>query len=287
MPLATASPCTSRATSFSNSNSRTHSPMAQISRCQSPCISPFLSGNGWLNRQDDTTVYTEYTNTKRITDPEFCLEYIWSESSKLSGRGDSPATKAFLCDDLIGQKYLAYLIPTSHHLVLVRMDLSNNNRLIFGTVYVLTAKDAVPMLDLHMMAVLEPAGHVQLYSGPARIAKVHVGGVSAELASSAAMRFQSPFPRRSSLLPHATDTPRFEEHFLSPVHPTLETRQARMMHSTLFGSDVDHSLVGLLDAVGDRFTLQYLDGTYHRVSLPSFASSPLVHSCLNAFRQVR
>lgn len=265
--------------------------MAQISRCQSPCVSPFYSGSGWLNRgvtnESLPFIQTDYTSTKQTINPQFCLEHVWSESVKSSGRGDcypsAVASKAFLCDDLVGQRYIAYLIPTNNQLVLVRMDLSNNNQLIFGTMYSLTAKDAIVVPDLHMVAILEPMGHVQLYSGPVRIAKVHVGGVSAELGASPGItRFKSPFPRRSSLLPHATDTPRFDEHLLSPVHPATDVR--RLLHSTLLTTD--HSLAGLLDNVGDRFTLRYSDGTYHRVSLPPLASSPLVHSCLNVLRQV-
>lgn len=44
-------------------------------------------------------------------------------------------------------------------------------------------------------------------------------------------------------------------------------------------------LNGLRDAIGDRLTLQYSDGTYYRIALPTLASTTLVEKCLNALRQ--
>lgn len=45
------------------------------------------------------------------------------------------------------------------------------------------------------------------------------------------------------------------------------------------------TLNGLRDAIGNRFTLQYSDGTYYRVTLPSLASTPLIENCINVLRQ--
>lgn len=45
------------------------------------------------------------------------------------------------------------------------------------------------------------------------------------------------------------------------------------------------ALNGLRDAVGNRFTLQYSDGTYYRVTLPPLASTPLIENCINVVRQ--
>lgn len=55
------------------------------------------------------------------------------------------ATKAFLCNDLVGQQYLAYLVPVRVILVLIKINLTNDNNLIFGTSYCIIAKDAVPI----------------------------------------------------------------------------------------------------------------------------------------------
>lgn len=45
-------------------------------------------------------------------------------------------------------------------------------------------------------------------------------------------------------------------------------------------------LDGLSDAIENRITLKYSDGTFYRITLPSLATSPLVESCLIALRQV-
>lgn len=136
-----------------------------------------------------------------------------------------------------------------------------------------------------------------LYSGPTKIGKLHVGGVSAEFsASPCVMRnipsyFKSPFPRRSSLLPNANimSAPKFDEHLLSPVHPAPKDNRSNLLHSTLLdpfsSSDSSNNLTGLRDAVADRITLQYSDNTLYRISLPTLASGTLVESCLNALRQ--
>lgn len=311
LPLATGSPYSSKATSLSSlispMGSRAHSPMAQISRCQSPCASPVFGGSGWHNRasnlHDDTLAGTQMDNSAMIkqTNPEYCFELIWSENTSKSNlsSGSGQASKAFLSTDMVGQKYLCYLLPHKLQLILVRMDLTNDNNLIFGTSYFLTAKDAVPIVDLNMIAILDASCHVMLFSGPTKIGKLHVGGVSAELsASPLIMRnipsyFKSPYPRRSSLLPNAcsSSVPKFDEHLLSPVAPIASGKESRnVFHSTMFGDpymsgDSNNNLVGLRDPVADRITMQYSDNTFYRISLPRLASGTLVEDCLNALRQ--
>lgn len=51
------------------------------------------------------------------------------------------------------------------------------------------------------------------------------------------------------------------------------------------GEPSKSQLCGLRDAIYNRLSLQYTDGTYYRVTLPILASSPLVERCLNALRQ--
>lgn len=54
----------------------------------------------------------------------------------------------------------------------------------------------------------------------------------------------------------------------------------------LFVEDSSKSyLIGLRDTVRNRVTLEYTDGTYYRIALPTLASSSLVESCLKSFRQ--
>lgn len=53
----------------------------------------------------------------------------------------------------------------------------------------------------------------------------------------------------------------------------------------VLGEPIKSHLWGLRDAIHNRLTLQYTDGTYYRVTLPALASSPLIDRCLNALRQ--
>lgn len=95
--------------------------------------------------------------------------------------------------------------------------------------------------------------------------------------------------------------PHFDEHLLSPVMPSDNSRKTKIIQvpfqtgiikfvPELFNleSFLDlHKafLNGLRDPIENRFTLQYSDGTYYRITLPSVASSPLVESCINVLRQ--
>lgn len=53
----------------------------------------------------------------------------------------------------------------------------------------------------------------------------------------------------------------------------------------LAGEPIKSQLCSLRDSIYNRLTLQYIDGTYYRVTLPTLASSPLIDRCLNALRQ--
>lgn len=56
-----------------------------------------------------------------------------------------PATKVFLCDDLTGQNYLCYLLPSKQQLSMVKLDFSSCENFIFGVFTSISAKDAVPV----------------------------------------------------------------------------------------------------------------------------------------------
>lgn len=56
-----------------------------------------------------------------------------------------PASKVFLCDDLTGQNYFCYLLPTKLQLCMVKIDVSNSGSFIFGVFTSMSAKDAVPV----------------------------------------------------------------------------------------------------------------------------------------------
>lgn len=91
--------------------------------------------------------------------------------------------------------------------------------------------------------------------------------------------------RRSSLLPHCQPVdPKFDEHLLSPVLPAAPSQMPRSSQFNFEGTSRS-VLSGLIDAIENRITLKYSDGTYYRITLPALASSSLVESVLNAFRQ--
>lgn len=59
------------------------------------------------------------------------------------GDGVGPASKVFLGDDLTGQWYLYYLLPSKSVLSLVRFDFTNTNTFLFGIFTSISAKDAI------------------------------------------------------------------------------------------------------------------------------------------------
>ncbi|XP_068085818.1 anaphase-promoting complex subunit 1 isoform X2 [Anabrus simplex] len=231
--------------------------------------------------------------------PEICLEHIWTENmgvTKELGRG-GPATRVFLSTDLVGQLYLCYLIPASHHLYVARVERSNEEqRLIFGVVNSIPAKDTVSLPELHMIAVLEYSGGVVLYSGLSLVGKVHVAGIPSALATSSYLAyFSSPFPKRSSMMassrpPSAMEPAPFDDelHLLSPVAPParLLMEEETDMEGLAVSVQRQGQLSGLRDAVENRFTLVLSDGSLFRISLPELCSSPLVLASVNVLKHV-
>ncbi|KAK5650992.1 hypothetical protein RI129_002021 [Pyrocoelia pectoralis] len=316
----TSSPFSSRPAStnqfhlHSSQQSRSHSPMAAISRCQSPTVSPLLGSNPWFPKSRyNTSLRFGNSNISMVSstsqldakedyyhvNPLLCFDHIWSDNLIATDcLNIGPASKVFLSDDLVGRSYLCYLIPLRSQLSMVRMETTNSKSIVFGILTSVSAKDAVPIPHLHMMAILEHNGSIVLYSGLTMVGKLHVGGVLAQhIPSPCALRtfaqFNSPFPKRSTLLPQygtPKSDPHFDEHLISPVLPTSTPTQADLaliLDPYKLNTDSEKiQLNGLRDPVADRITLQYTDGTYYRITLPSMASFTLVENCLNALRQV-
>ncbi|XP_014288938.1 anaphase-promoting complex subunit 1 [Halyomorpha halys] len=220
--------------------------------------------------------------------PELCLEYLWTDSISPSQRRDSErdgaAKKAFLTRDILDQEYLAYL--TGHSLVLVRLGVTNTDESLVGTVTRIQARDAASIESSKMLAVLEPnSGSVMLYTGTLAVGKLHIAGVSAELASSsylssvsAAPTVNSPFPKRSSLLSSTKlGDALFDDtavHLLSPVTQVFSDTH----------SPTRDQVRGLRDSLGARFTLEFSNGVMFRFTLPEFGSSPLVKRCVEVLK---
>ncbi|CAH0559464.1 unnamed protein product [Brassicogethes aeneus] len=283
--------------------SRSLSSMATISRCQSPAASSV--GSPWMPQRSriSTSALLEkcqilpnnnsfFDSSKTMShlrsNPTICLDYLWTDNySTQDGALAGPATKVFFSEDYTGQWYLCYILLARYQLSIVKVDFtSNSSQMSFGMLTSISAKDAVPIPHLHMLAILEHTGNVTLYSGLTAVGKLHLGGTLVEHTPSPYIRKNlDQFPKRSSLLPHCSQVdPQFDEHLFSPVLPPTSAPRTTIK----FNFDVPSSkttLVSLTDAIENRLTLKYSDGTYYRIALPNLASSPLVESCLVVIRQ--
>ncbi|XP_074033388.1 anaphase promoting complex subunit 1 isoform X2 [Leptinotarsa decemlineata] len=292
----------SKGSNLGPAHARSQSSMAVVSRCQSPAVSsygsPWPTANSKLNvmmNSDLSKSYFDYSKTVSYlrSTPAICLDYLWTDNySVQEPNSAAPASKVFFIDDLVGQRYLCYILTSRSQLSIVKVDFSGPN-IVFGMLTSMSAKDAVPIPQLHMLAILEHSGNVSLYSGLMIVGKLHIGGTLAQHTPSPCIRRRtpqftySPYPRRSSLLPHLKSTdPKFDEHLISPVLPNFASRNP-VLQMTF--PEVDNQKVllnGLMDAIENRMTLKYSDGTFYRITLPSLASTSLVESCLTTLRQI-
>ncbi|KAG7200866.1 hypothetical protein KM043_003229 [Ampulex compressa] len=327
------SPFGSRTTSYTTScsggpspsqqqqqHSRSQSPMATISRCQSPthsAFSPLLgaSSNSIIHNtrlhQIVMTTALSHTHNSPITScnsvqlqdvvapskplyPEICLDHVWTENVGIPKEGISGrASKVLLTSDLVGQSYLGYLVPNRSQLFLVRLEKTNKQQqIIFGMVTSIIAKDAVSLPSMQLIATMDLSNAVVLYSGVTCIGKVHIAGIISNLTGcnyflpSINPKLGSPFPRRSSLISQNVGTSqeiKFEEalHLLSPVGGNC-ARPPILLENSL----IDTNLTALKEAVGNKVTLEYGTKNYFRITLPPSSTSPLVTRCLQTLRSV-
>ncbi|XP_044258257.1 anaphase-promoting complex subunit 1 [Tribolium madens] len=289
-------------------HSKSHSSMATISRCQSPATSSI--GSPWLQRASrlNTSIpsaanyyvsnnFSFFDSSKPMsylhTTPIICLDHLWTDPNLTQDDNiSSSASKVFLCDDLTHQWYLCYILPVKCQLCLVQIDFSDPNNIRFGMMNSISAKDAVPIPVCHMLAVLEQNGNVSLYSGLTLVGKLHIGGTLVQHTPSPYVRrnlaqFNSPFPRRSSLLPHCLQLdPKFDEHLLSPVLPETTNVSNILQLNFQHESNLPKAVLnGLRDPIENRITLRYSDGTYYRITLPPLTAHPLIENCVMALKQ--
>ncbi|GJQ69220.1 putative complex, subunit [Trypoxylus dichotomus] len=281
----------SAASAISQIPSRAQSPMASISRSHTPGATI-------------THEITYFDNSQiSFANPDLCLEHIWTDTMNITTGEMSlncAASKVFLVDDMVGQSFLCYLLPTGPQLCLVKAEIVGDN-VTFGMMTSVGAKDAIDIPSLHMLAVLEHSGNVVLYSGLNVVGKLHIGGVLPQHIPSPNVvqnmkQFNSPFPRRSSLLPTCGPSVpdiKFDEHLLSPVLPSVPlARNTNAIHLAFqseglntLGDSTKIQLTNLRDPIENRITLQYSDGTYYRINLPLLATSKLVENAINALRE--
>ncbi|KAK9884562.1 hypothetical protein WA026_007405 [Henosepilachna vigintioctopunctata] len=274
-------------------HSKSQSSMATISRCQSPMTSATSSPQmsmlssvinpSQIHERSQSIFDSSRSMISMKQYPLICLDYVWTEPNTSGG----PASKIFICDDLAGQSYFCYI--ASSKLFMVKADFSTSN-IIFGSINSISAKDATPLPHLRMLAILEHNNNVSLYSGMSVIGKMHVSGTLVKhTPTPCERRFQSqinsPFPRRSSMLPNCNQVdPQFDENLFSPVLPHSSSKPSKIFQITL-NPEESVTLIGLRDPIENRLTLHYSDGTFFRIMLPLLATSPLVENCLNVLKQ--
>ncbi|XP_058810342.1 anaphase-promoting complex subunit 1 isoform X2 [Phymastichus coffea] len=306
--------------SFSSQHlSRSHSPMATISRCQSP-TNPMFSGmnnssiacypmyskthqailatsSGPSEHSDiildgRNNQYSDYMLTATIK-PELCLEHVWTENPRTFKDGDfERASKVFLTTDLLGQVYFCYLIRNQSRLFLARIEKSNDpNQIILGMLYSVTAKDAISLQELKMIVVIETNNNISLFSGMSLVGKLHIPSNTHNIIGNTSLSsnlysqiLQSPYPRRSSLIsPTKSSTPelRFDEgvHLLSPVQGTCS-------HNVIDYSFYDGSNVILKNTILNKIIIECGSCKYFKISLPIFKASPLVSKCLQTLQSI-
>lgn len=299
-------------------HSRSQSPMATISRCQSPthsAFSPLLSApassiihhtrlqqmtsvlnhtqNSLLGSCSNIQLQDVISSSKPLY-PEICLDHVWTENVGIpKDITSSRASKVFLSSDFVGQNYLCYLVPHRSQLFLVRLEKTNKQQqIIFGMVTNIIAKGAVNIPNLHIIAIMDLSNGVVLYSGVTCIGKLHVTGILPNLTgcnyflSNINHKLGSPFPRRSSLISQnctISHDIKFEEelHLLSPVGGNC-ARPPILLENPL----VETNFLILKEAVGNKITLEYGSKNYFRITLPTSSTSPLVTKCLQTLRGV-
>ncbi|XP_074644686.1 anaphase-promoting complex subunit 1-like [Tubulanus polymorphus] len=234
--------------------------------------------------------------------PDICLEQIWMEpTSRNSG---SRAKKCFISTDLCGQTFLC-MLTNRQDLKCVKFEASNDqSQLIFGSIYNIQAKDAIPLESLSMLLVLDSDSSLILYSGIKKVNKIHLMGAPCPSLSTSMTAgrpslsaLQSPFSKgvmTSSRPASALDVRIDDElpiNMLSPVPTEINESSQSLLNSSSLTEEFPFlntlsTIHCLRDPVDKRFTLEMGNGTLLRTSLPSLSTSPIVSLCLEAIKQV-
>lgn len=88
-----------------------------------------------------------------------------------------------------------------------------------------------PPQRMNLIVALDQCGTLVLYTGTHFVGKVHIGGVLSNLATLENFNSSGQFPKRSSLLPTASQETEFDEdlHMLSPVTPVLNYQKSMFL----------------------------------------------------------
>ncbi|GFO33512.1 anaphase-promoting complex subunit 1, partial [Plakobranchus ocellatus] len=240
--------------------------------------------------------------------PNICMELIWTEAAPPIRDGQlGKASKAFLTEDLCGQQFLCFLVPYKQQLRCLKFEESNDgSQLIFGSVSCLHAKDATPIESQRMLLVLEVSGVLVLYSGVVKMSQVHIpvlpmGSGSISVLRSATTPMGSPTRGgevfTSSRPPSAMDA-RFDEQMthISPVSANLEDSTGPLSSPLGPGglgggaggmvTPGNSFIQNLRDNVGNKFSVELLNGSMFRTELPVMTDSPGIDLSLRCLKHL-
>nr|XP_039261874.1 anaphase-promoting complex subunit 1-like [Styela clava] len=279
-----------------NYPSHTFSPLHQSSHFRSP--------SGPISHESLCLNESVHESAEPLR-PEICLEHVWSENVVGTREGLSVgcATKAFLSEDVCGQKFLVYYIDNLRQLRLVKYGLTNDkSQFIFGAVVTYPARDATQLKDLNMIALLDMVGNVILYTGTVKMVKMHVTGVPmSSLSLSHGLRNPTP----SLGTPQPVSTPAHpsrpgsvlgnleEVNLLSPVPELAFSGDTDISLLTLdehpftnIGQSSSSAIISLPQVVGSSLFLEVSNGSYYKSDIPQLFTTTLIETCLKALHQV-
>ncbi|XP_069957197.1 anaphase-promoting complex subunit 1 isoform X2 [Cherax quadricarinatus] len=279
--------------------------MAMLSRTQSPSVfggqnlrlamspSPSRSPGPRTPRSSQYTSLNETLTEPEPLVPDICLDHLWTDHSL------ARATKAFLTEDSVGQKYLCLMLSQAGMLRCIKYDYTNDkSSLIFGSIASVIAKDALPVKALHMMIVVDGSSSVSLYTGPVHVSRINLCGLPtfnsslfrdfSSLNISSRLHSPSTTPlRRSSLFTSSRPSSSLDAKFEVGLSPVI-TEKSHMDGS--FTDDpslpLSSSIVSLRDPSDTKVTLEHANGNFYRITLPEIASSPVVKHSLAALKYV-
>lgn len=225
--------------------------------------------------------------------PDICLDHLWTDHSL------ARATKAFLTEDSVGQRYLCLMLSQAGMLRCIKYDYTNDrSSLILGSISSIPAKDALPVKALRMMIVVDGSNSLSLYTGAVHVCRINLCGVPSFNSSlfkdfsslNISSRLQSPATtpvRRSGLFTSSRPASALEAKFEVGLSPVVTER------SHIDGSFTDDpnlplssAIISLRDPSDMRVTLEHANGNFYRITLPEITSSPLVKHSLAALKYI-
>jgi anaphase-promoting complex subunit 1 len=219
-------------------------------------------------------------------------------------RREGAARKIFLSSDLIGQRFLCFLV--AKNLIVVRYEIFQEEstlNLTFGAATVIeNILDATPCISLGMVMTMDKCHKLSLYSGGSKVCGVHfIYSPSVQMAhiaqEIATLQIDSNHQNNvvtSSRPPSAVDAKFFHDSslvLLSPVQaaaaaettkspeesPPKSAAAASHQTTTVFVTEL-HSVVN------ETALLKYGNGVYVRLALPKMHTSSLISRCFSALR---